>query len=258
MKPPLTIIALICMVITLISCTSNSTGSDSTELSYAILSETLESAYVENSQEQLDTFFEDWDDMISPISPDEFTTLSKTKQEAYRLFEKFYSPDDLNRLTHGEHENFESDFRYVVIQNRLEVAVADTNPQFYYYRGVQLTQHTIADFRPKLPKLEYPSVYLTEEADSVIYNFLFTADSTHQQDTSERASFLQQTIQLTPHHWIVDYHKFTMPHAQYVVFNENYTEALVLFRVFFQFGEAYFEKEDENWMLKHSELTAIE
>lgn len=246
------------MVVATISCSNNSTGTGSTELSYAHLSETLKSAYSHDSQEQLDTFFEDWSKLQPPITPDEFATLSSVEQEAYRLFEKFYSPEDLNRLTHGEHENFESDFRYIVIQNRLEVAVADTNPQFYYYRGVQSTQHTITDFRPELPNLEYPSVYLTEQADSIIYDFLFTADSTHQEDTSERASFLRQAMQLTPHHWIVDYHKFTMPHADFMVFNDEYTKAVVLFRVFFQFGDAYFEKENGNWILKHSELTAIE
>lgn len=241
-----------------ISCNNNLSGPDSRKLSYELLSETLEKAYQQESQEQLDTFFEDWDEMIEPISSDEFIAHAEVEQEAYRLFVQFYTPDNLDRLTNGEHENFETGFRYIAVQNKLEIAVADTNPKYYYYRGVNISEYSIDNFRPELPNLASPAVYLTEEADSIIYYFLFDPDSTYRDDSSERAEFLRQAMQLTPHHWITDYHKYTMPHAGRIIFNETYAKALIQFRVFFQFGDAYFEKENGNWVLKESELTAIE
>ena len=77
-------------------------------------------------------------------------TLSDTIAAAYEVFIEYYSPINLSRLTGGGHENFETDFRYLVIQNSLQVSVADTNPLYYYYQGVNLTKSYIEDFRPTI------------------------------------------------------------------------------------------------------------
>lgn len=252
---------LICLII-IISCGHQSTSPEpnhySSNLNYIQLSEKLDNAYEHNSQTLLDSFFVVWDEILPSYTPQEVSTFSFNIIEAYKVFIEYYSPTNLSRLTEGQHENFETDFRYVIIQNGLEIAVADTNPIYYYYRGVNITKTYIKDFRPQINISEYPSVYLSSRADSIIFHFLFNPDSTYKDDHADRVAFLRQAIQLTHHHWIRDYHKVTMPHAFNIIFNDSLTKALVHFRVFYQFGEAYLERSEGWWTLISSKLTAIE
>lgn len=255
-------IGVICTAIGLIafsSCGNNPVDSNSFTFAYEQLSIQLNQAYEQDSQEQLDIFFENWIELIPPHTPQEISSFPDTVKEAYAVFEEFYTPANLSHITGGQHENFESEFRYVVVQNQLEIAVADTNPEFYYYRGVNLQEMYIDDFRPSIQNQDYyPPAYLSEQADSVIFYYLFNSDSTYIDDHNERVGFLRQAMQLTHHHWIPDYHKYTMPHASRVIFNDSFTKARIQFRVFYQFGDAYLERKQGEWKLMRSELTAIE
>ena len=218
----------------------------------------LEYAYQSGLQSELDTVFAAWHRNIPPYSSDEINKFSDTIRQVYDIFRAFYSPTDLNRVTAGAHENFETDFRYIVVQNNLNFAVVDTNPQSYYYRGVTSRERTIPDFRPQPNETAFPVVYLSARADSMIYQYLYQSDRTPKPDHQQRVAFLQEAMQLTHHHWISDYHKATMPIVSYIYINEKFTEALVTFRVFYQFGQAYLERSNNKWSLIHSELTGIE
>ena len=70
--------------------------------------------------------------------------------------------------------------------------------------------------------------------------------------------FLRQAVQLNHHHWISDYQKATMPVVSQIYVDESLSHALVNFRVFYQFGEAYLERKNGGWKLLSSKLTAIE
>lgn len=218
----------------------------------------LEHAYSEGSQKALDTVFLMWEEKIPRLSFKEISMLSDTVGQIYEIFREFYTPEDLNRVTGGAHENFETNFRYIVAQNSLEFAVVDTNPKYYFHRGVTIRERTLQDFRPTPDETVFGVVYLSSSADSMIYRYLYQPDGSPEPDHLQRVAFLRQAIQLTHHHWIMDYHKATMPIASHIYVNETLTEALVTFRVFYQFGNAYLEKEDKEWVLVHSELTMIE
>jgi hypothetical protein len=225
---------------------------------YLQLSNVLEKAYEKNSQVMLDTFFTAWKELLPAYSSKETGAHSDTVYEAYKVFQEYYSPVNLSRLTGGQHENFETDFRYLIVQNRLEIAVADTNPLYYYYLGVTVQETSIEDFRPKINIPGIPVVFLSSQADSIIFFFLFNPDSSYRADHQKRLEFLKKAVQLTHHHWIGDYHKITMPNASSIILNESFSEAVVDFRIFYQFGEAYLERKNGNWKLINSRLTAIE
>jgi hypothetical protein len=222
------------------------------------IAQQLERAYQSGSQSALNTVFKMWQETIPPYSSDVFNSFSDTIQQVYNVFQSFYCPTELNRITGGEHENFETDFRYIVAQNSLEFAVVDTNPQYYYYMGVTSWEGSIPDFRPHSNEAAFPVVYLSAQADTMIYKYLYQADRTPEPDHQQRVTFLQKAIQLTHHHWISNYHKATMPIVSKIYMNDMFTQALVMFRVFYQFGEAYLERANNKWILFHSELKSIE
>lgn len=231
---------------------------DTTIKNFSEIGQKLEQVYQRGSQSALDTVFTMWQKVIRPYSTSEITLLSDTVKHVYDVFQAFYSPSNLNRITGGIHENFETRFRYVVIQNRMHFAIADTNPKYYYYQGVKLTEGEIYDFRPQPEDKVFPVVYLSASADSMIYRYLYESDGKPKPDHQQRISFLREAIQLTHHHWINDYHKITMPEVSCIYMNRNFTQALVMFRVFYQFGEAYLEWSNNRWNLMYSKLTAIE
>lgn len=225
---------------------------------YSQLAELLEHAYQQHSQDTLNIFFESWMNILPAYTPKQIATFSDTVRQIYSIFRKFYSPTDLDRLTGGNHENFETDFRYIVVQNSMRYAVVDTSPRYYFYQGVTSYEKQIQDFRPAQGNLPFPVIYLSTQADSIVYHFLFQPDGTPRADHQGRVDFLRQAMQLTHHHWISDYHKATMPIVSQIYMDEPLKQALVNFRIFYQFGEAYLEKKDGDWTLISSKLTAIE
>lgn len=250
-----------CIGLTLfLRCSSDITSTDdlASLKDFSEIAQQLEQAYQCVSQSALDTVFISWQQTIRPYSSDEINALSDSIRQVYDIFQAFYCPWDLDRVTGGEHENFETDFRYIVVQNSLHFAVVDTNPQYYYYRGVSIWERMIPDFRPRFDAPTFPVVYLSALADSMIYQYLYQPDRTPEPDHHQRVAFLREAIQLTHHHWTSDYHKATMPIVSHIYMNEMFTQALVTFRVFYQFGQSYLERSDDRWILIHSELTGIE
>lgn len=221
-------------------------------------SQTLESAYNNQSENELKSAFEMWQWALPPYTSNELSAFSDTVQQVYEIFREFYTPTDLERITNGYHENFETEYWYIVIQNSIKYAISETIDENSYLAGELSGKFNIEDFRPSKENLSFPFVYLSTQADSMIREFLYLPDGSLKSDHQERAIFLRQAMQLTHHHWIADYHKATMPIVSYMYMNSTFTKALVHFRVFYQFGGAYLERTEEGWRLVHSELLAIE
>ena len=217
----------------------------------------LNTAYSDSSQAMLDVFFEAWRDTLPALTQNEIQALPDTSKLAYNIFYEFYTPANLRRLTGGTHENFETDFRYIVVQNNISITVVDTLPQYYYYEDVIVSTKTIDDFRPVIKSQGFPAVYLSTEMDSLIKDFLLEPGDDYEEEY-RRVEFLRKAMQLTHHHWIRDYHKGTMPVASAIYINDTFDKAMVSFRVFYQFGSALFELHENDWVLTHSELSAIE
>jgi hypothetical protein len=85
----------------------------------------LEKAYHQKSLKKLDKFFDNWQKEIPPISDSELNTLKPIQQEAYRVFEAFYQPTQLENI--GGYEfgsNNYKNLKYCVIQNRVNINTA--------------------------------------------------------------------------------------------------------------------------------------
>ena len=233
------------------------TTSSLNEINTHHLGNQLEKAYQSDSEAMLKDFFKTWKAGIPAYSDVEIADFSKEVRQVYAIFKEFYSPTDLGRITNGTHENFETQFKYIVVQNQLNYAIVDTNPDYYFYEGVEKIDKKISDFRPPCNDLDLPVVYLTDEMDSLIYAFFFD-EGTAKDDFGDRVDFLRQFMQLTHHHWVPEFHKATMPNISTIIFNETFDKARVSFRVFYQFGHANLDYENGRWVLKESKLTAIE
>ena len=252
---------LFCTLIFLCNNCSNDVNSPETiqiEKDFYKIGDKLEKAFQSDSQILLDTVFMAWGQNIKPFSSKEISQQSDTIQQAYKVFRAFYSPLDLDRITNGIHENYETDIRFIVIQNFIQIAILDSISKDIYSIGETIWEKNIEDFRPTPNESEFPFVYLTHEADSMIYRFLYKTDGKQKDDHSKRVDFLRNAMQLTHHHWINDYHKETMPYAFTIYFDKMLTKSLVSFRVFYQFGNAYFERTKNGWELKNSLLFGIE
>ncbi len=225
---------------------------------YTSLGNDLEIAYQTQSEQALMDFFLGWQLAVPGYSEQRVAGFQETVRHAYYVFRAFYSPMDLDRITGGHHENFESSFQFIVIQNTFQVSLVDTISQAYFPPDSMRQEFMINDFRPPGTWWEMPVVYLTAAADSMIFQFLYSGFGERKPDHQDRVDFLRNAIQLTHHHWIPDYHKVTMPKVSRVYLNTTFAHARVNFRVFYQFGEAYLTREGNTWILKESRLTAIE
>ena len=238
------------------ACADETTSPEPPE-DFGAIAQRLEGAYRQRSRDELRTVFESWQDAIAPYTHEEMAAFSDTIQQVYAVFQEFYSPTDLNRITGGAHEDFETDFWYIVVQNSMRFAVVDTGLEQLGYPEAT-AEEEILDFRPPQGNLPLPVVYLSTQADSTIYRYLYQPDGTRESDHRDRVDFLRQTMQLTHHHWINDYHKATMPVVSALYMNGSLTEAKLAFRVFYQFGEAYLERRGSGWTITSSELRWIE
>lgn len=248
------------VIIFFVKCSEGINNPDDSPLTidFNEIGQQLERSYRLDSQRELDMVFAMWQNAIPPFKAAEREAFSDTVRQIYEIFEEFYCPEDLKRITGGYHENLETKFRYIVAQNSVNYTIVDTNPQFYFYKGIEILKRTIPDFRPQPKEINFPVVYLSASADSMIYKFLYQSDGTPEPDHQKRVEFLRKAMQLTHHHWIGDYHKATMPIVSTVYIDKTLTQALVLFRVFYQFGNTYMERSDNRWRIIYSKLTAIE
>jgi hypothetical protein len=90
--------------------------------SRAQTSEQLETAYHENSTEKLKAFFDAWANELKPATPKQRKKMSKTVQQAYKVFEAFYNPHDI--ANHGGSEfgnDIYTGFNFLIIQNEFKI-----------------------------------------------------------------------------------------------------------------------------------------
>lgn len=89
----------------------------------------LKKAYRKDSKELLHQFFQNWDQEIPPISEEEFSSLNDTLQQAYLVFESFYTPRDLSRLVGFPYTEHYANVNFLMVQNSLHVGMRN---QIYY------------------------------------------------------------------------------------------------------------------------------
>jgi hypothetical protein len=87
----------------------------------------LQAAYNAKSREKLDTFFGNWSRETPTLSDAAIEKLSDTIRNAYRVFEQFYNPLNIQRSGGSEWGNsIYKGVKYLVLQNEISIGFVDT------------------------------------------------------------------------------------------------------------------------------------
>jgi len=167
--------------------------------------EHLWNSYKQKSTEELDRFFKNWAREIQPITNAELVKLNDTLQQAYKVFESFYQPKDIEKIGGSEWGNeIYANAKYLVVQSSIRIGFTKTlnkdsvihsnvkkiyptdttmqnkflrkvngkyEPQtlrMFYSRDAGVIIDTIKEFRPQIER----AVFLTEEYESLMNAFL--------------------------------------------------------------------------------------
>ena len=220
----------------------------------------LEDAYQKDSYSLYKDILDEWHSRL-PSKP--FDSLNREiEKDVYKIFQILYDPFAISSL--GEHEWGElyEGYDYAVVQN-----FAYFN---YTYDSVNHeSRDSIGDFRPELHLDGKTILYLKPEYHQAIYAFLgveyvplgtggIMNPSSPTGESRKRLEFLWKYLYIIPGHWGGYYHIVTHPEMYLVTFNTNADKARAYFRVGYMFGEAEFERINNNWEMMHSAITGIE
>jgi len=132
-----------------------------------------------------------------------------------------------------------------------------------------LDKVVLNDFRPKTTLPPDKILYLTEEYKSELIQFLGDQHSKLSEGgimnparatskTWKRQSFLNNYLNVIYGHWGGYWQLETHPEVSLIVINQALTKALVYFRLVYEGGNAYLERQNGEWILIESKLTWIE
>ncbi len=148
--------------------------------------------------------------------------------------------------------------------------IARYGNRFYMFpeSNVRLVD-SIVDFRPKINVPSAQAVYLTNDYEHTLSDFLMDAHAELGEggimnvaratgQSAERKKFLEQFIHIWYGHWGGYWQLLTYPEVTQIVFDPNLKYARVHFTVVYQGGEAIMKREASGWKLISSRLTWIE
>ena len=226
----------------------------------------LDSAYQNNSIEQLDKFFQHWYFKSQPNTPKD-----SLEKDVYDISKDFYNPFNLKRIGKGEFgEDLYSGIHYVIIQNSLIVIRYNDedmiSPSQRNYEKYIFSKDTIRNFQPGVYFDDVKTLFLTPEYDSIINNFLYynldSKDSIEiveiYKSVENKLNFLNNRIVIFPGHWGYYFHINTRPEITDIHFNKSRTKALINFRLIYQGGITIYKKLNGKWIFEKSRITWIE
>ena len=76
-------------------------------------------------------------------------------------------------------------------------------------------------------------------------------------ESKRRADFIGGQIRVWSGHW-GGWHIATHPWVEEIEVNEELTEARLDFKLVYEWGEAFFRRQEDGWQMTSSELTMIE
>jgi hypothetical protein len=237
-------------------------------LTTTMLSDKLEFAFKQNTDDTLVQVFLEWNENVKPNTT-EFIEQNDIIKAVFDVYKEFYKPLDLLKL--GEWEwgnNLNSNCKYVVVQNKIFYAVMSPN-KFDNFSWLTSHKDSINNFRPPLTLDSKKVLYLTTEYDKALNQFL-GAESTEMGtpnimnpsrpagESEKRYEMIRPFIPVLHGHWGGYWHLETHPDVNYILLNKTLTKAKIDFRVGYQGGEATLEKRGNRWTIKKSEATWIE
>ena len=130
-------------------------------------------------------------------------------------------------------------------------------------------QKEITDFRPQTKLPPERKLYLTSPYERELTEFLsdqhtplgaggIMNPARATRKTFRRQAFLNNYLALIYGHWGGYWHLETHPEVSLVILNPSMTKAVIYFRLIYEGGEAYLEKQKGQWTLIESKLIWIE
>ena len=131
--------------------------------------ELLYKAYQDSSYEFLERFFENWRLEKTPITDEEYETLTDVQKDVYDLFYEFYDPFNLNKLNFlkGQYESYK-DEKYVIIEPYIEYKFIESLELDYmkeHYLKKHFTDSQIVKLSDKYISSVYKSPFFWDEQE---------------------------------------------------------------------------------------------
>jgi hypothetical protein len=220
----------------------------------------LNKAYQDSSDSQLLDFLNDWSHRYKGKSVSEIDIKDRG---AYEIFQKFYSPFNINRIGGCEWNELNTGIKYLIIQDKLRINKKHKKDSVYFGR-------VIDNFRPKLNFGDSIKVlYLTAEYYSAINRFLRkefyplgTGDIMNpafpRGSSYLRYKFLYKHLNIFSGHWGGYWQLQTPPSISFIEYGLFGFKATVYFRLIYEGGEAKFKKGLKGWRMIESKRTWIE
>ena len=233
----------------------------------------LKYSYFTDSEELLGDYFDIWAQESSPISPAERRKLPNLIQEAYKIFEDFYTPTNLGRIAQPEWgDTLYNNVHFYIVQHSLDIStrndIALSDTDFVRYKREPILQIEVKNFRPSIKDASVQVCYLTDRYKERLLEFLgdehvplgefnIMAPAYEIGESRNRSLFLGKKMRLFHGHW-GGWILLTHPYVQSIDFNETLDEAIVRFAIIYEGGYAHYKKHRGKWRLINSKLTWIQ
>ncbi len=228
------------------------------------LTEDLEFAYKHMEPVLIDNFFSEWQKNVKPNSV-EFINQNETIAAIYNVFDTFYKPNDLLKIgSWACVDDINLNCEYIVIQNQIVYSIVNSNN----INEVDLNfskKNLISNFRPQITSESKNVLYLTDEYEESINDFLGkesmdpaqgdTLQSSQNQSNKRKIELLKQYIPILHDYWGRIWQLETYPYVNRIIFNKSITKARVEFYVGFQSGQALLEKKGNKWIIRESKIS---
>ena len=215
------------------------------------ITEDLEFAYKQREPVLIENFFSEWQKNVKPNSI-EFINQNETIAAIYSVFDTFYKPNDLMKIGNWACvDDINLNCEYIVIQNQIVYSIVNSSN----INEVDLNiskKNLISNFRPQITSESKNVLYLTDEYEESINDFLGKESSepleveamqpSQNQGNERKIKLLKQHIPILHDYWGRTWQLETYPYVNRIIFNKSITKARVEFYAGFQNGQALLEK----------------
>jgi hypothetical protein len=231
------------------------------------MSNPLYRSYIDANDPNAQIFFQVWQSRTQRyvgIDANNLDNCPTFVQETYAVYEAFFDPFNTTILNQGEFgPQLNEGLKRVVLPDSVWVDLcSDVNGLSCSKRFCFLT---INEFYPGVSFPGKDILFLGDYERDIIMEFLGTECSIaglpkmslSESERAARYQFIQGFIRVLPGHW-GGWLLCTQPRIDEISFNNDYSEAIIWYRLVYQFGRALYKKVDGKWIYVSSEIWGIE
>lgn len=213
--------------------------------------------YTSDAKQPLLDFLNDWHARSKPISPQLLKRKPAFEQAVYDLYGAFFRPDERHYKT----------TEFIVIQDKLDVRIvnsdfrrvfeAKTQDHESLVRKLPQISHLVfKDFRPQIKQDGKKLLYLEQDRLAAMLTFLtetngyrmidrYWDEDCESDEQKARLRYLNSALEVFPGHWGTGWHFETHPYVNTVYLSAEFKKAVLVYRVYYGFGEVLMTHEDD-------------